>query len=106
LDVDRILTGGVDECSALQAVLPSVACCSLQAEFPDSAQTLLTSGVVKVFRLAQLIIQYLLHSQERLAEAVEALQRKNRQIEQVRRISLFRTLFYSDFIAVQRESCP
>jgi hypothetical protein len=49
-------------------------------EFPSAS---LPSGAEKVFRIAQLLLQYLLYSQERLTEAVEAGQETNREISKV-----------------------
>ncbi|XP_059082383.1 uncharacterized protein LOC131879907 [Tigriopus californicus] len=74
VDIDKILGGGWNECESLQRVLPSVTFSSLADEFPESP---LPDGVVKIQRLAQLIIQYLLHSQDRLTDAVEMLQKTN-----------------------------
>lgn len=80
IDVERILCGGVDECSVLQAVLPGIAFCSLRDEFPGDS---VPSGVEKVFRLAQLLLQYMMHSQEKLAEAVDGLKDSNERMNEV-----------------------
>ena len=56
-----------------------VAFCDPHLEFGDSS----AKGFLKVFRLAQLIIQYLMHSQDALAQAVEKLQEENGKLNQV-----------------------
>ena len=45
----------------------------------------LPPGLSKLFRIAQLIIQYLLHSQKKLTEAISSLQASNDHIKQVRK---------------------
>ena len=75
----------------LQDVLPGIAFCCLDDEFsehklanngPEGNSCLqnedsLPPGFAKLFRLAQLIIQYLLHSQKKLTEAIKILQNNN-----------------------------
>ena len=45
----------------------------------------LPPGLSKLFRIAQLIIQYLLHSQKKLTEAISSLQASNDHLKQVRK---------------------
>ena len=58
----------------LQGVLTGVAFCSVNKEFPDNDAS---EDIVKVFRLAQFIIRYLLQSQDKLSETLSAVQRNN-----------------------------
>ena len=58
----------------------------LREEFPAgvaSSSPSIPSGLEKVFRIAQLLVRYLLHSQERLAEALETVQAANRSLTEV-----------------------
>ena len=66
----------------LQDVLMCVAFCSASDEFKDCSQV--DQSLLKVFRLAQLIIRYLLNSQDKLSEALEAVQRNNDLLKKVR----------------------
>ena len=50
-------------------------------EFP--APSSIPSGLEKVFCIAQLLVRYLLHSQERLTEALESVQASNRSMTEV-----------------------
>ena len=50
-------------------------------EFP--APSSIPSGLEKVFCIAQLLVRYLLHSQERLTAALESVQAANRSMAEV-----------------------
>ena len=77
------------ESKVLQDVLPGIAFCCLNDEFDEQKlanngpegnsclQNELPPGFAKLFRLAQLVIQYLLHSQKKLTEAIKILQNNN-----------------------------
>ena len=69
-----VVMGGVEECEKLQGVLPGIAFCSLEAEFGKEMLES-TRGLAKIFRLAQLIIQYLVHCQVRLSLNEELMKR-------------------------------
>ena len=86
------MQGWTTESKVLQNVLPGIAFCCLDDEFneqklvsnkgAESNNCLqngdsLPPGFAKLFRLAQLIIQYLLHSQKKLTEAIKILQNNN-----------------------------
>ena len=73
-------------------MLPGIAFCCLEEEFNDQKLVCINGmednsefprgdkmppGFAKLFRLAQLIIQYLLHSQKKLTEAIKILQNNN-----------------------------
>ena len=51
-------------------------------EFPASSSSI-PSGLEKVFCIAQLLVRYLLHSQERLTAALESVQAANRSMAEV-----------------------
>ena len=65
---------------SLQEVLMCVAFCAATDEF---GQVQVDQSLMKVFRLAQLIIRYLLHSQDKLTQALEAVQRNNDSLKKV-----------------------
>ena len=82
----------------LQDVLPGIAFCNLNDEFNEqnwmptskvgSDVTLqdiqhLPPGFAKLFKLTQLIIQYLLHSQKKLTDAIKILQNNNSGLQKV-----------------------
>lgn len=67
IDLHALVTDeDLDHVTILQQVLAGVAFCSVEEEFGATAPP----ALAKVFRLAQIIIQYLLHSQERLTRAL------------------------------------
>ena len=45
IDVGRVISGGLNDCSSLQDVLMGIAFCSLEKEFPDAA---IPKGLAKV----------------------------------------------------------
>ena len=59
-----VIMGAVEECEKLQGILPGIAFCNLETEFGKEILES-TRGLGKLFRLAQLIIQYLVHCQVR-----------------------------------------
>ena len=61
----------------LQTHLAYVTFCDAEAEFADSCDP----GLIKLFRLAQLELEYLLHSQDVLASSVEELAKRCREGE-------------------------
>ena len=92
------MQGGMAKTSMLQDVLPGIAFCCLDDEFNDQivsdsdnivnksdiqSGNMLPRGFSKLFRLSQLIIQYLLHSQKKLTEAIKILQNNNAGIQKV-----------------------
>ena len=62
-----VVMGTLEECEKLQGVLPGIAFCNLESEFGKEVLES-TRGLGKLFRLAQLIIQYLVHCQVRVAD--------------------------------------
>ena len=62
-----VVMGALEECEKLQGVLPGIAFCNLETEFGKELLES-TRGLGKLFRLAQLIIQYLVHCQVRVAD--------------------------------------
>ena len=78
--------------------MPGIAFCNLDDEFNEKNWVLNTDessevvqqdvqslppGFAKLFRLTQLIIQYLLHSQKKLTDAIKALQSNNSGLQKV-----------------------
>lgn len=61
VEVGALLAGEEGQVTRLQAVLVGVAFCSPEQEFGEALEV--ARGLAKVFRLAQLIIQYLVHCQ-------------------------------------------
>ena len=61
VEVSSLLAGELGQVARLQEVLAGVAFCSVEQEFPGMVEG--ARGLAKVFRLAQLIIQYLVHCQ-------------------------------------------
>ena len=98
IDIDEIVNGGITDSKVLQNVLPGIAFCNLDDEFneqnwmsgndmdssllPQEVQQL-PPGFAKLFRLTQLIIQYLLHSQKKLTDAIKILQNNNSGLQKV-----------------------
>ena len=98
IDIDKIVNGGITDSKVLQNVLPGIAFCNLDDEFneqnwmsgnemdgsllPQQVQQL-PPGFAKLFRLTQLIIQYLLHSQKKLTDAIKILQNNNSGLQKV-----------------------
>ena len=79
-------------------MLPGIAFCNLKDEFDDQNWVSeneidgslgqqevqqLPPGFAKLFRLTQLIIQYLLHSQKKLTDAIKILQNNNTGFQKV-----------------------
>ena len=79
-------------------MLPGIAFCNLTDEFNDQNWVSeneingslgqqevqqLPPGFAKLFRLTQLIIQYLLHSQKKLTDAIKILQNNNAGFQKV-----------------------
>ena len=97
VDVMKIVQGGISQSQVLQDVLPGIAFCNLEAEFSKqhdvgtgsrkSYPAPLPPGLSKLFKIAQLIIQYLLHSQKKLTEAITSLQTTNDHLKQVSAMS-------------------
>ena len=93
----KIVQGGISQSQVLQDVLPGIAFCNLEAEFSKqhdvgtgsrkSYPAPLPPGLSKLFKIAQLIIQYLLHSQKKLTEAITSLQTTNDHLKQVSAMS-------------------
>jgi hypothetical protein len=73
---------GTKDCAILQDTLTGVAFCDPEVEFPEVSNRM-PPEMLKVFRLAQLTIQYLLHSQEMLTEAVQKLNLDNEMTHKV-----------------------
>lgn len=75
IDIEKLTAnfGSKQECGILQETLASIAFCDARDEFPDK----MPPEMLKVFRIAQLTIQYLLHSQEMLTQAVQQLNTDN-----------------------------
>jgi hypothetical protein len=71
LNIDKLIDS--PDYEALQDNLSHVTFCDLEREF---AGDVLDSNLVKLFRLAQLELEYLLHTQEILAEAVDGLNKR------------------------------
>ena len=68
------------DCAALQDILPGVAFCNF-SEFSEMSK--MPPEMLKVFRLAQLTIRYLLQSQDMLTEALQKLNTDNDITHQV-----------------------
>jgi len=64
-----VVMGALEECEKLQGVLPGIAFCHLETEFGKELLES-TRGLGKLFRLAQLIIQYLVHCQDQLSSTI------------------------------------
>ena len=69
------------DCAKLQDTLNGVAFCDPSLEFPEVGQ--MPPEMLKVFRIAQLTIQYLLHSQDMLTEGVQKLKAESFSIKRV-----------------------
>lgn len=98
IDIEEIINGDIADSKVLQNVLPGIAFCNLDDEFneqnwvsgndingslcPKDVQQL-PPGFAKLFRLTQLIIQYLLHSQKKLTDAIKILQNNNCGLQKV-----------------------
>lgn len=88
IDVEAVeanLRYGDKDCAALlQETLLGVAFCNPMEEFSSAAATnKMPPELMKVFRIAQLTIRYLLHSQEMLTEALQNLKDDNTVTHQV-----------------------
>ena len=105
----KIVQGGISQSQVLQDVLPGIAFCNLEAEFSKqhdvgtgsrkSYPAPLPPGLSKLFKIAQLIIQYLLHSQRKLTEAITSLQTTNDHLKQVSSMSpRLTTRIHSNFL--------
>ena len=80
VDVDALEANlGSEECGILQETLSGVAFCNPALEFPQK----MPIEMLKVFRIAQLTIRYLLHSQEMLTEALTQLTADNQRAHKV-----------------------
>ncbi len=79
IDVDKVEHGLPDAkaCSVLQDTLKTITFCDPESEFPE-----VENEFVRVFKIAQLTIRYLLHSQTKLTEAIENLQSQNDALNQ------------------------
>ena len=76
IDVDIIannLQNG--NCAKLQNTLNGIAFCDPESEFPETSQ--MPPEMLKVFKIAQLTIQYLLHSQDMLTDGIKKLKSDN-----------------------------
>ena len=85
LDVDRVASEL--DFQTLQEHIAGVTFCSIEAERCQRCQAPVDSAVLKLFRLSQLTVEYLLHSQDYLSlslqaaeERVQAEQREKEQI--------------------------
>ena len=88
IDVETIEDGlAHHDCAALQDILPGVAFCNPLSEFSSSEMGTMppapAAEMLKVFRLAQLTIRYLLQSQDMLTEALQKLNTDNDITHQV-----------------------
>ena len=88
IDIKEVFQDGNVDSKTLQTVLPGIAFCSLEDEFNNqksigTTEVSLPPGFTKLFQLAQLIIQYLLHSQKKLTEAIKLLQTNNSGLQKV-----------------------
>lgn len=72
IDVDRV--SGELDFQMLQEHIAGVAFCSLEGERCLNCQSHVDPALLKLFRLAQLTIQYLLHSQDCLALSLQTAQ--------------------------------
>ena len=80
MDVEALEANlGSEECGVLQETLSGVAFCNPALEFPEKMPV----EMLKVFRIAQLTIRYLLHSQEMLTEALTQLTTDNQRAHKV-----------------------
>lgn len=85
LDVDRVASEL--DFQTLQEHVAGVTFCSIEAERCQRCQSPMDPGVLKLFRLAQLTVEYLLHSQDYLTLSLQAaedrVQAEQREKEQL-----------------------
>ena len=101
----------------LQNVLPGIAFCCLDDEFNEQKLVpnngaesnsviqkgdSLPHGFAKLFRLAQLIIQYLLHSQKKLTEAIKILQNNNSGHQKVNHLLNYQASLSKSYTKISR----
>lgn len=66
-----------EECGILQETLSAIAFCNPVEEFPEIAP--MPIELLKVFRMAQLTVRYLLRSQDMLTQALTQLTQDNQR---------------------------
>ena len=81
-------------CAKLQNTLNGIAFCDPESEFPETSQ--MPPEMLKVFKIAQLTIQYLLHSQDMLTDGIKKLKNDNYATNHVSQICL--SFFCSPFM--------
>lgn len=85
LDVERVASEL--DFQTLQEHVAGVTFCSIEAERCQRCQSPIDPGVLKLFRLAQLTVEYLLHSQDYLTASLQAaedrVQAEQREKEQL-----------------------
>ncbi len=85
MDVDRVASEL--DCHTLQEHITEVTFCSVEGERCQRCQSPVDPALVKLFRLAQLTVEYLLHSQDCLSISLQAgeerLQAEAREREQL-----------------------
>ena len=90
IDVNRIIQGGIAQSKVLQDVLQGIAFCNIDQEFNrDDNQLILPPGISKLFKISQLVIQYLLYSQKKLAEGITNVQENNDKLQNVSAKNVF-----------------
>ncbi|TGZ71050.1 hypothetical protein CRM22_002855 [Opisthorchis felineus] len=76
IDVTRVINEM--DVGTLQDVLPSVAFCDITCEVD---MRYVDSNLIKLFQLAQLLVEYLLHSQSYLISSVDSLKEENSSLQ-------------------------
>ena len=79
VDVDALESNleSSEECGILQETLSAIAFCNPVEEFPEIAP--MPIELLKVFRMAQLTVRYLLRSQDMLTQALTQLTQDNQR---------------------------
>ena len=103
VEVAAVLAGRQDQVTRLQAVLPGVAFCQAEQEFGEALAE--ARGLARVFRLAQLIIQYLVHCQGQLEEQVAGgEEEKGRLAEEVEKVARLNQAYEEEIKVLRKES--
>ena len=89
VDVDVLEANleSTEECGILQETLSGIAFCNPLVEFPEIAP--MPIEMLKVFRIAQLTVRYLLRSQDMLTQALTQLTQDNQRAHGVIDFSIF-----------------
>ena len=77
MDVLEANLESTEECGILQETLSGIAFCNPLVEFPEIAP--MPIEMLKVFRIAQLTVRYLLRSQDMLTQALTQLTQDNQR---------------------------